>query len=58
MNDMGTLISGGALVVSMVALTLAVISNIRGYSLHQRQLDVERRMDRLEGHPAVREGGP
>jgi hypothetical protein len=43
-----TLIAGGALLVSFVALVLAVVSNFRGYSLHQRQLDLERRMSRLE----------
>lgn len=47
-----TLISGGALLVSLVALVLAVVSNLRGYSMHQRQLDVERRLIRLEAKPS------
>jgi len=48
MTDSATLISAGALIISLIAMLLAVVSNLRGHSLHQRQLDVERRMSRLE----------
>jgi hypothetical protein len=48
MNDAGVLISGGALIVSFFALTLAVVSNFRVHSLHQRQLHLETRLRRLE----------
>jgi hypothetical protein len=51
-----TLISGGALLVSLVALVLAVVSNVRGYSLHQRQLDVERKVSRLEENLSASSG--
>jgi hypothetical protein len=58
MNDSGILISGGSLIISLIAMLLAVVSNLRGHSLHQRQLDVERRMDRLEGVAShQRDGG-
>ena len=43
-----TLIAGGALIVAFVALILSVVSNVRGYSVHQRQLDLERRLNRFE----------
>jgi hypothetical protein len=43
-----TLIAGGALLVSFVALVLSVASNVRGYSLQQRMLDLERRLGREE----------
>ena len=43
-----TLIAGGALLVSFVALILSVASNVRGYSVHQRQLNLERMMQKLE----------
>ena len=49
MNDSGVLISAGALIVSLIAMLLAVASNLRAHSLHQRQLDLERRLGRLEG---------
>jgi hypothetical protein len=42
-----TLIAGGALLVAAVALVLSVVSNVRGYSLHQRMLDLERRVRKL-----------
>ena len=48
MENAGTLIAGGALLVSFVALMLSVVSNLRGYSLHQRMLDLERRVGREE----------
>jgi len=44
-----TLIAGGALLVSFVALVMAVVSNIRGYSLQQRMLDLERRSGKKGG---------
>jgi len=47
-ENAGTLIAGGALLVSFVALLLSVVSNLRGYSLHQRMLDLERRLGRKE----------
>ena len=43
------LIAGGALLVSFVALVMSVVSNLRGYSLHQRMLDLERRLARVAG---------
>ena len=46
------LIAGGALLVSFVALVLSVVSNVRGYSLHQRMLDLERKLGKLS-RPAV-----
>ena len=45
-ENAGTLIAGGALLVSFVALVLSVASNVRGYSLQQRMLDLERRLGR------------
>jgi hypothetical protein len=52
----GTLIAGGALLISAIALVMAVVSNVRGYSLHQRMLDLERRVKRL-GDAAPGPGG-
>lgn len=46
MENVGSLIAGGALLVSFVALLLSVASNVRGYSLQQRMLDLERRLGR------------
>lgn len=43
-----TLIAGGALLTAAIALVMSVVSNVRGYSLHQRMLDLERRMKRME----------
>jgi hypothetical protein len=37
------MIAGGALLVASIALIMSVVSNVRGYSLHQRMLDLERR---------------
>lgn len=51
-----TLIAGGALLVSFVALVLAVTSNVRGYSIHQRQLDLERRLEKVEEEPRPERG--
>ena len=42
-----TLIAGGALLVAAIALITSVVSNVRGYSLHQRMLDLERRFGKL-----------
>ena len=39
-----TLIAGGALLIASIALIMSVVSNVRGYSLHQRMLDLERRL--------------
>jgi hypothetical protein len=41
------LIAGGALLVSFIALVMSVVSNFRGYSLHQRMLDLERRVGKI-----------
>ena len=41
------LIAGGALLVSFIALVMSVVSNFRGYSLHQRMLDLERRLGKI-----------
>ena len=46
-----TLIAGGALLISAIALVMAVVSNVRGYSLHQRMLDLERRVKKLTEGP-------
>ena len=48
MENAGTVIAGGALLVSFVALVLSVASNVRGYSLQQRMLDLERRFGRAD----------
>jgi len=42
------LIAGGALLVAAIALVMSVVSNVRGYSLHQRMLDLERRLRKTE----------
>jgi hypothetical protein len=47
-----TLIAGGALLVAAIALIMSVVSNVRGYSLHQRMLDLERRMKKADGEHA------
>ncbi len=47
-----TLIAGGALLVASVALVMSVVSNVRGYSLHQRMLDLERRVKKVDGGSA------
>ena len=52
-----TLIAGGALLVAAIALIMSVVSNVRGYSLHQRMLDLERRMKKADGEHAG-SGGP
>lgn len=44
-----TMIAGGALLVASVALIMSVVSNVRGYSLHQRMLDLERRAKKWDG---------
>ena len=44
-----TLIAGGALLVASIALVMSVVSNLRGYSLQQRMLDLERRMGKETG---------
>lgn len=44
-----SLIAGGALLVASIALVMSVVSNLRGYSLHQRMLDLERRMGKETG---------
>ena len=54
MENIGTLIAGGALLVSFVALALSVASNMRGYSLQQRMLDLERRLGREDGDSSPR----
>lgn len=51
-----TLIAGGALLVSFIALVLSVASNVRSYSLHQRMLDLERRLGKPESHPTSTTG--
>jgi len=51
-ENAGTLIAGGALLVSFVALVLSVASNVRGYSLQQRMLDLERRIGREDEDPS------
>jgi len=43
-----TLIAGGALLVASIALIMSVVSNVRGYSLHQRMLDLERRLKKAD----------
>lgn len=48
MTDPSVLISGGSLLVSFVALVLAVVSNLRAHSLHQRQLHLDMRLRRVE----------
>jgi hypothetical protein len=44
-----TMIAGGALLVASIALVMSVVSNVRGYSLHQRMLDLERRLKKGDG---------
>ncbi len=44
-----TMIAGGALLVASIALIMSVVSNVRGYSLHQRMLDLERRAKKWDG---------
>jgi hypothetical protein len=51
------LIAGGALLVSFIAMVLAVVSNVRGYSLHQRMLDLERKVAKLTRPPESESGG-
>jgi hypothetical protein len=46
------LIAGGALLVSSIALVMSVIANLRSYSMHQRMLDLERRLGK-EAVPAA-----
>ena len=46
MENAGTVIAGGALLVAFIALVMSVVSNLRGYSLQQRMLDLERRLGR------------
>jgi hypothetical protein len=48
-----TLIAGGALIVAAIALVMSVVSNVRGYSVHQRMLDLERRMKKADGEPST-----
>jgi hypothetical protein len=43
------MIAGGALLVASIALLMSVMSNVRGYSLHQRMLDLERRAKKWDG---------
>jgi hypothetical protein len=43
------MIAGGALLVASIALIMSVVSNVRGYSLHQRMLDLERRAKTWNG---------
>jgi len=45
-ENAGTVIAGGALLVAFIALVMSVVSNLRSYSLHQRMLDLERRLGR------------
>jgi len=52
-----TLIAGGALLVAAIALVMSVVSNVRGYSLHQRMLDLERRVRKMDGDAPGREAG-
>lgn len=47
-----TMIAGGALLVASIALIMSVVSNVRGYSLHQRMLDLERRLRKDEAGPS------
>ena len=54
MENAGTVIAGGALLVSFVALVLSVASNVRGYSLQQRMLDLERRFGRADEESSPR----
>ena len=51
MENAGRLIAGGALLVSFVALVLSVASNVRGYSIQQRMLALERRLGREDEDP-------
>ena len=44
-----TMIAGGALLVAFIALTMSVVANLRSYSMHQRMLDLERRLGKLSG---------
>ncbi|MBT8478774.1 MAG: hypothetical protein KJO06_07655 [Gemmatimonadetes bacterium] len=44
-----TMIAGGALLIASIALVMSVVSNVRGYSLHQRMLDLERRVKKMNG---------
>ncbi|MCK5448810.1 MAG: hypothetical protein KAI98_05045 [Gemmatimonadetes bacterium] len=44
-----TLIAGGALLVACIALIMSVVSNVRSYSIHQRMLNLERRLGRKTG---------
>ena len=37
---------------TFIALILSVVSNVRGYSLHQRMLDLERRAKKWDGGPS------
>lgn len=51
-----TMIAGGALLVASIALIMSVASNVRGYSLHQRMLDLERRLRKDEAGPSGSRG--
>ena len=42
-----TMIAGGALLVAFIALIMSVVANLRSYSMHQRMLDLERRLGNL-----------
>jgi hypothetical protein len=46
------LIAGGALLVSSIALVMSVVANLRSYSMHQRMLDLERRLGKEAGPAA------
>jgi hypothetical protein len=43
------LIEGGAQLVSFIALVMSVVANLRSYSMHQRMLDLERRLGKESG---------
>jgi hypothetical protein len=45
------------MIVAAIALVMSVVSNVRGYSLHQRMLDLERSMKKMETGKGRRDPG-